>query len=164
MGNQGSVILHPKKGVNPRMTCCIKCGKDVGIVLLGIKDYYYDCKTCNIRSIGSKKCMKCNQEGAMNVKQLADNEKIACEICPECLEAKKQADEEVLKGGIYWTCVKCHSFGCIKAGSNYAIEIRKNAGLDIPDETPNGPVYQKVAVELGEKTCPVCLERSDNKK
>jgi len=35
----GSIRLHPEKGVNPRLGCCMRCGKDVnGLVLIGTRE------------------------------------------------------------------------------------------------------------------------------
>ena len=55
-----SLRLHRTEGVNPRMTACGRCGKDVGVALIGALDKKFICGSCNTVSYGSRHCIPCD--------------------------------------------------------------------------------------------------------
>jgi hypothetical protein len=145
--------IHPKKGVNPRMSCCFKCGKDVGIVLLGVHEKKYQCNSCDLMHIGGipKNGMcPCGSYSLTDRGKIGEYEKIPSEICPKCEAIDKEMKSIVADGGIYWKCKDCKSDGAIKKDHPICAEVRKE--LDIPAPKSCGVELSK------EKGCPVCNE------
>ena len=161
----GKITLHPEKGLAPHLSVCRKCGKDVGVVLCGIRDFVDICKSCGFRAYGGldKKTTACpgcgggwhssNPRGSKGYgrRTLTDSEKIPCDICDECAKKQKECDEAVAAGGVYWKCAKCKSEGAIKPSSPLAAAVREQLGV------PEGPC----GVELTEKECPVCTVQTN---
>ena len=147
------IMLHRKKGLNPRMTCCRNCGKDVGIALLGVKEYFYKC-SCGASCFGGKpergkKCPKC---GSLNSYErdriIEDHERLPIELCKNCQKKEKAAADEVKKGGIYWRCKDCGSAGVIKSGHPLSVKVREQLKVLVPK--PCGIEFSKAYM------CPVC--------
>lgn len=141
------LTLHKEKGVNPRMTTCRQCGKDVGLVLLGVQDFCTTCPRCDVKLIGGGKCPHCNEYGT-DRKPIGEHEKIPIEICNDCKKKNEECDEVVKSGGIYWRCVDCGSAGALKACSELAQAVREKLNILAPD--PCGIEFSK------ECNCPVC--------
>lgn len=150
-----SVILHPEKGLNPRVTVCMRCGKDVGLVLLGKNEKIYRCNKCHIVHIGKpnnsthfKGGYDCVRDGCTGTliyeRDCADHEKIACEICNDCAKEQEEHAEVVKNGGIYFKC-KCGATGVIKPSCELASLVREKTGIAAPDP---------VGIEL--EQCPGC--------
>ena len=99
----GSIELHSKKGVNPRVTVCRNCGKDVGIVLLGWREFITTCPSCHMALIGGGKCPKCKVSG-VNRREIPDHETLPIELCDDCQKKEEAAAEVVRQGGIFWRC------------------------------------------------------------
>lgn len=149
-----SIRLHHEKGLNPKLTCCRNCRKDVGIALPGADDGVYQClsSSCGIRSIGRPRdnsCPKCRNSIRLE-RRLDEFEKLYIELCPDC-EAKEDAcAAEVKKGGVFWKCKDCGSAGALKAEVPLAKAVRKQSGIATPN--PIGIEFSK------EEMCPVCSE------
>ena len=149
----GGVLLHDEKGVNPRITTCRGCGKDVGLILLGRKEGIYKCTNCNAvwiggRSMRDKKC--CSNPHTSFERKIGENEKLPIGLCDDCAKAQSDADAAVAAGGIYWKCSKCHSEGAIRLheGTEGIIkDVRER--LEVP-EGPCGLEFD------GEPNCPIC--------
>ena len=140
------VTLHPTKGANPFITTCRYCGKEVGLVLLGIRDYIDTCKRCGTSHIGGMEkqvCMKCEDVQSFDRRRLKYGETIPSDLCPECKLKLEATNKLVAEGGIYFKC-KCGSMGAIKADAPIAKMVRERS------QTPTGPV----GVNLD--SCPGC--------
>lgn len=128
------ITLHPTEGVNPRITCCVKCGEEIGIALLGIKDQVITCADCGTQNIGAsygEKCGVCKERLSQfkdKKRKIEQNEKIPGGLCDSCREEKERHEELVRLGGIFWRCQSCNSCGVIKR-SAYSLEIKKNLGF-----------------------------------
>ena len=143
--------LHKDKGVNPRVTCCSNCGKDVGLVLLGAHDRMYECR-CGAKLIGTKKCPHCNATGHCNdLGPVPEHEKLGIELCDDCEKAIKACNEEVKKGGVFWRCTLCGASGAFSAGSEIAPAIREKMGVEPP---------KACGVEYNDN-CPVCIKKGE---
>lgn len=147
------LLLHNKKGVNPRLTVCCRCGKDVGIALLGAHEGLWECPH-KVSSIGGRpKVVKdelecgCTPRDFHKVRDLDEHEKLAIEICDECVKLQRAADAEVKRGGIYWHCSSCGSAGAIKAEHPMSKDVR--AHMKIAPPNPCG-------VEFSKNECPQC--------
>lgn len=130
------MLLHKEKGLNPKMTYCPRCRKETDeIVLLGNRNNVLTCPWCGTRNYGSTtkdSCGACkNSLQSAEVKEIGEFERVPGSLCDECQQELKEFDEEVKKGGIYWRC-KCGAMGVIKASSEYAQEVRREAGIPAP--------------------------------
>lgn len=148
MKTNGSIQLHPKKGLNPRMGVCPWCGKDNGeVMLVGIQDGVYEC--CGTTFYGKPeggRCPKCHS--VLNrVRTLRESEKIPGGLCDECKARDEATKKAVEEGGIFWKCSKCGSWGAIKKSAPLAGAVRKEMKIAAP--APCG-------VEFTEMECPVC--------
>ena len=149
MNNENSLMLHPERGINPRMMVCECCGKDAGIVLLGIHEKVYKCVDCGQLHIGKPPlgCQRCKS----NVKYdrvLNEYERIPNGLCDDCKNKKNECDEVVKEGGVYWRCKKCGSTGAIKKENELSKIVREKLGVETP---------KPCGVELDE--CPACDNR-----
>lgn len=151
---EGDITLHPKLGVNPRMTICVRCGGDGReLVLLGERNYVTTCPHCGINAIGSKpseKCPKCGKKMAGGKKrELGDHEKIPAGLCEKCEKEVEESKGEIQRGGVHVKC-KCGMTGVIKAYHPMAKEARDHFNLH------NG---EPCGVEVDR--CPLCEKGHD---
>ena len=158
---EGSIALHPEKGVNPRLTICRRCGKDVGIAMFGRINHKYTCSSCGcihygppdrvrLPVIDRRACQKCGEGFGTHWKKevIDEHEKIPIEVCDDCIEKQKASDDAVKAGGIYWRCEDCGSEGAIIAEHDLSKHVRKE--MDIEPPKPCG-------VALNRKYgCPIC--------
>jgi len=155
-----TIYLHPTKGVNPRLTICRNCGKDVGVALLGSREGLYTCTSCGTHSIGGRPgkdrpghlgssiCPKCEaSDSYVRERSIEDGEKLPIELCDECKKLEDDTAQMVREGGVYFKCAKCGSAGAIKGTHELAIEVRKKLEVEAP---------KPCGIEFDEKTCPVC--------
>lgn len=150
MTKDKGIRLHPTKGVNPKMTVCRGCGKDVGIALIGAEDWIYKCKDCGANFIGRPDPgVPCRKEHHTieKVREIGEHEKLPIELCDECAKKEEAAANAVKEGGVFWRCTDCGSNGAILAESPMAIAVRKQLNIKAPN--PCG-------VEFSKKDCPVC--------
>lgn len=148
--------LHPDKGVNPRISCCKQCGKDVGVIMLGAHDYMTRCPACEITLIGLRKCPQCNSRG-VDEAPIEEHIKLPVELCDDCDKMNAEHRAIVEAGGVGWRCSDCGSEGVIRAESELAKEVRKKLKVEPPKAC--GVEFNK------EEGCPVCsvpLEPSDD--
>lgn len=156
-----SIELDREKGVNPRVTICVDCGKDVGVALLGRHDGLYKCRDCGGLSVGGKphknrpghlgfsECPKCGAHDSYEwVGKIPEHEKLPIERCDECAAKQKAADDEVKAGGVYWKCEDCQSRGAIRAEAPLSKAVREKTGISPPD--PVGVQFSK------DHDCPAC--------
>jgi len=156
-----SIHLHPDKGLNPRMTSCRNCGKDIGLVLLGIYEYKRICNNCGTINYGissNSPCGKCGHRDFSSPIKIEDHEKIPCELCDECGKRLDDAEKAVREGGVHWRCKKCKSEGAVKH-SEYAMEIRKaTQDREKDDKNYTEPDSEGKWLPCGIEweNCPVC--------
>lgn len=141
------IRLHPEKGVNPRLTVCRACGKDVGLVLLGAHDYVTTCPSCNKKLIGGGKCPKCHVMGVNKVR-LPGGLSLPIELCDDCQKKHEETVAAVKDGGIFWRCTDCGSEGAIRKNAPLAQEVRTKMGIEPPGLC--GIEFNK------NERCPVC--------
>ena len=162
----GSILLHPTKGVNPKLTICQWCGGDAPeLALIGRHDSIYKCNDCDMKLYGGKslykqKCPKCGQTGRWTFdRKIGDYERLPggpCDTCKKKIEAqnKRMADSEaeVAAGGIFWKCEKCGSEGAIKRTHPICAAVRKQM---------NKPTPERCGVAMTPEECPVCNGEMD---
>lgn len=149
---KGDLTLHPKLGVNARMTTCLACGADTPeLVMLGKHNHVTTCPSCGIKCYGVTtrgSCLRCKSSlKGGETRELADGEKVPGGLCSACEETRKQVEELVAAGGVHFRCKSCGSAGVIKAEHQIAIDTRDHYGFH------NG---EPCGVELPE--CPQCLK------
>lgn len=145
--SKDTILLHPKKGLNPRLTCCYHCGKETNeILLLGASDYTHKC-SCGINFIGKKqdKCPRCNAFSNSS-EIIGEYEKVASGLCDDCKKEIETFKEIVEEGGAYWRCISCGRCGVIKK-NEFTDNLRKEKNIPIPN--PIGVKFDK---------CQVCRE------
>ena len=151
------LILHPEKGVNPRLTFCMQCGGDgEDLIMLGANESKYTCPECGCVHYGrpdKRQCGQCGQHfhrDNWRREKIGEYEKLpASRPCALCREKNEECAKVVAEGGIHWRCKDCGSAGAIRAASELAIDIRKQMGIEAP--APCG-------VEFDKKSCPACSE------
>lgn len=156
---KGDIYLHPEKGVNPFLTCCYGCGKDIGLLMVGKNDDVYRCDRCGLMHIGrpdgsrstfgnSIDCPRPGCTGALHFeRKLRDGEKVPCDLCDDCRKTKEEAEATVAAGGAYFRCESCGTVGTLSADSELVIATRKEhnilppapLGLNLP-HCPRCPV------------------------
>jgi len=147
--------LHQEKGVNPRITVCKQCGKDVGVALLGSNESVYECNNCGVNHIGGrpKEC-PCGERYQFTKKRnIGDTEKLPVELCDSCKEEAELHNKLVEEGGIYWRCAKCRSHGVVKKES----ELSKKVRAELTCEPP-----ALCEVEF-DGDCPACQNKEHDK-
>lgn len=146
------ILLHPTKGVNPRMTQCPRCGgPGEEIILLGRLDMKFTCARCHQVSYGARHCLneKC-QSSHGTQEPIEEHERLPGGLCKAC-EAKQAAvDAMVQAGGAYFRCKRCKSEGAIKADVPLVIALRERYGVVAPNP---------IGVEL--EMCPHCHDAED---
>jgi hypothetical protein len=145
-----SIRLHPEKGLNPRMSCCAQCGKDVGVVLLGAYDSLYKCRNCQRPHVGppTGPC-RCGapRHRVERDRKIGEDEKLPVELCDECTAHREALEAHVRAGGIFWNCEDCSNSGVIKETSQLARQVRTHLGIDAP---------ALCGVTFTKDNCPVC--------
>jgi hypothetical protein len=146
-----SIPLHPKLGVNPRLTVCRRCGGNTNeLVLLGNRNKVMKCTSCNALNYGSRasdKCSACSQRSLELDHELSDAERVpAMAPCDACAKELDEHAAVVADGGIYFRCADCRASGVIKK-SPFADAVRAAHGLEAP--APCG-------VEFTKADCPKC--------
>jgi hypothetical protein len=137
------VTLHRDKGVNPFLTICRACGKDVGLVLVGVREWVDTCDKCGMKHYGgadNRECKGCKEHGAtFTRRKLEEREKIPIEICDDCRKSEKDFDEkleamarkEAPNGAILFRC-KCGNKGLIGGHAEIAKLVREKLNIKPP--------------------------------
>ena len=156
--SEPSIKLHKSKGLNQRMTVCMDCGKDVGVVLLGAAGYLFKCTACGKTTYGvykhTTRCPQCKTLGGPP-EEIPDDFVMPSEVCDGCKVKRKEfhdmATEAAETGGIIAVCRKCHARMVVSGESELAKEVRKKA-----------PAPKVVATEVPD--CPNCRpkEKTDD--
>lgn len=151
--SKDTILLHPEKGLNPKMTCCYRCGKETNeILLLGISDYKHKCK-CGLDFIGKRKdkCPKCKTFSTSS-EVIGEFERIASGLCDDCKKEIETFKTIVEEGGVYWKCTGCGNHGVIKK-NEFTDNLRKKQNIPIPN--PVGVEFDKCSVckEINNENC-----------
>jgi hypothetical protein len=150
---EGSILLHPTKGVNPRLCFCPHCMRDGDIIMLGAREYGGRCPSCNMLHIGIRnepetKCTSCGHQG-LQIMPIPDEARIPV-ICDECRAGLQKAKELLDAGGCEWRCEDCNRSGIIEHTHPIAEALRKSH-----------PPGQR-GVILTKAECPFCTEGAPN--
>lgn len=150
--DKDSIMLHPEKGLNPHMTLCRTCGKEVGIALLGETDSLFLCESCG-KMVADKRskrtCPRCKGR-LIYKKPIDDFDKFPWEECDECRTAREAEQAEhakvVAEGGVYFRCKDCKVTGVIRP-NDFTQQVRAQANIAPPNP---------VGVEFTKDDCPQC--------
>lgn len=145
-----SIVLHPKLGVNPRLTFCPKCGGDSNsLVMLGIKNYVDTCPQCDAKLYGGAdrmhdgdlsnnwRCGRCGHRDSSsafssNRRELGEHEKVPGDLCKNCKEfystLHKAAHEN---NGCGVVCERCGSRFVVHGGSPFVKKMRDDNAMPI---------------------------------
>jgi len=145
-----SILLHPKKGLNPRVTICRNCGESIGVALLGLADSVFTCDTCHMTVVDKRSKIKCPVDkcnGRLVFKEiLSEYTKLPWDLCDKCKQDQDERNKVVAEGGVYFRCKDCHATGAIKP-NEFTIRVRSHANIEPP---------KPVGVEFSKYDCPVC--------
>lgn len=146
------IRLHKTLGLNPRLTVCYVCGKELAdIALLGDQNFLWHCNDCDINFIGkekTRKCVQCKRTHIERVRELDKFEKIPLGLCEQCQKLKDEAAKAVAEGGVYWHCKTCGSSGALTRDNPIAPLVRESLQVRPPE--PCG-------VEVS--NCPACAQK-----
>jgi len=146
---QGSVLMHKTKGVNPRGTICPKCRRLGPQVMMGLSDHFGICTACKTMNIGlppgETACRDCSGK-LVEVGPIPDDALLP-QYCPACAEDIATSQKMVAEGGVIWECRDCHNSGAFSGEHPISELTRKETGCPSPE--PCG-------VTLSEENCPVC--------
>jgi len=132
----GSIPLHPKRGIDPHLTFCRRCGGDGPELVVGhMKKCEIDGKTFySYPGYQARQLLKEQgySEYAGTWVDLEDNEKMPSRTpCDACLKEIKLHKEVVAGGGVYWKCNQCHQRGVIKK-SPFSDNVRAVGKIEAP--------------------------------
>jgi rubrerythrin len=152
MVSSGDITLSKDRGINPRMSTCVRCGSDgTTLALIGDSDHLFDCRACGKKVLGKKrqrKCPGCGVKGSLAYdRRLGESEPIPMGLCQTCEDSDKELEEVVKEGGVYWKCADCDRSGALRAQSQLAQAVRKQLGVEAPN--PAGCEFTK-------DDCPAC--------
>lgn len=159
----GSITLHPKKGVNPHLTYCPRCGGEGReLVLLGNHDCKTLCEHCGTMNFGTRKggtCGKCGKKMYNSkTEEIGDHEKLPGSLCEKCEKEIEQHDQIVAEGGVYFRCRDCKKNGVIRK-SDFADAVRRAHGLTEPKEDG---AFPPCGVEFSQSEgCPACGQKEE---
>lgn len=140
-----SVQLHPTLGLNPRITICPACKKDVGLVLLGKHDKCTICEECGQRHYGDphrRSCVRCKSQ-RLRHEVVPEHEKIEADFCNDCLALRTAMHETLEDGGLLVVCEKCGSQSALPKDHSVTVELRKEH-----------PTEKKLGIKI--ESCPMC--------
>jgi len=154
----GSIRLHKTKGLNPRLTRCMDCGKDVGVALLGATDYMYKCRSCGKTTVGvfkhTSKCPQCEMAGG-STEEVPEFAPLPMELCDDCVKKRKEFHDTLVEaaktGGVAAKCLNCRAQMVVAGSSELAKDTRKRSKIAAPG---------LVGVEVPE--CPNCRAKPAN--
>ena len=141
-----SILLHPTKGVNPRLGACRHCGKSTSVILLGKNENKDTCDECGCvhyggaerGSRGRRECKACGSDRLTRT-AIEEHEQLFVDKCDECLEFEANCVKAIAEnpGSVLYMCEKCGSEGVVRAESEFAKLIRKHF-KDVPLDKPCG--------------------------
>lgn len=148
------ITLHPKLGVNPRLTFCPRCGGDAReLMLIGANDSVYQCRVCHLTHYGrpdkGRDCVneKCHGQFEF-VRKLDDHEKLPGGLCEKCEAEDNTFKAIVAEGGIYWQCEKDKRHrGVLRATAELSGKVRTKLGVAAP---------QPCGIAFTGDECPAC--------
>jgi hypothetical protein len=143
------MIIDPTK--EHRRTYCPRCKKDSEELLVyDAAMMLYVCPVCSMKYYGGLPgtCQKCgNSTYGVIGRPLDELEKIP-NLCHDCEVELRDWEDEVKRGGIFFTCKRCSRSGVIHAKADFAKRFRSQVGITAPN---------LCGVEL--EICPECRKR-----
>jgi hypothetical protein len=146
-----SIDLHPKLGLNPRLTYCPNChGEGRGIVLLGNKNFRGECSEHGTMWAIGPRTKKCLVKGCGRTltehRELEEGERVADHsLCEGCEAASEAVRKELEAGGLPTRCRRCGTEGVMRITPETREVIEK-----IRAEGYGGVVVED---------CPLCQEK-----
>lgn len=145
-----SIKISKKKGLNPVILQCPRCGKPGQELLLLGSAKVYECRTCEQQIVGKrpKECPQCHGKSfaALGEYDSLTNKKLNSQnICEECKKELETWEKEIKSGGLRIICEECKMEGILKAG-HPIIEKFKKSG--------HNPLKEGLAISA--KICPIC--------
>lgn len=145
------LVLHPTKGLNPKLTFCPRCHSDgPELILVGVHDKVYKCEDCKTAHIGRPpqgRCQNCKSYAVHFERNLGELERLPGDLCETCKKELAVFKAEVVKGGVYWRCKDCAQNGVIKTSAPLAAQVRAQMHIEVP---------QECGVEFDARDCPAC--------
>ncbi len=153
----GSIRLHEKLGVNPKLIKCLNCNDDTGTLALIGTATVKECVSCKKAWCPDSK-LRHSPCCDADLKVVPQGESIytgeICDNCKKAAEGERAAHKAlVVAGGIYWRCADCHQSGVIRASSKFAADIRAIHGIEPPGEC---------GVEFTKADCPICGPKEES--
>lgn len=153
----GSIRLHEKLGVNPKLTFCPRCGGDAReLILVGADDGVYKCRECDITvfGYGLGTCPGCNSANRTlsKIRTMEEHERLPGSPCEKCEKEINEHRAVVEAGGVYFKCTDCGVEGVIRGTAQLAKDARKELKVEAPK--PCGVEFSK------KQGCPKCGEDS----
>jgi len=143
----GNIPLHPKRGLDPHLTFCPRCGGDANDLTIGhlrrveLIDNWgrsYDPKQYAYanRGEGTRRVIQELEKANRRFRDWQDvpeGERVPSNgPCDKCEAELVEHKALVAAGGIYWNCNSCSQSGVIKAQSELAKAVRRHAGIEAP--------------------------------
>ena len=134
-----NIPLHPKRGLDPHLTYCQRCGGEASELTVGdvrkITNTGEGTDHGKVAYANRGETRKLADKLGWNnysVDEIPEGERLpASEPCEGCREELAKFKAVVEDGGVYWSCKECHQSGVIKP-SDYANAVRKSAGVEKP--------------------------------
>lgn len=153
----GQIPINPKKGLDPRLTFCGRCGCDTNELIVGDNRLMENSEgqkaiapRGQTRSVAKKLGW-----GHYTVTEVPEGRLPATEPCDSCNAELIEWNEIAKAGGVYFQCDECKCSGMIKP-SEYATVLREYTGTG-PDD-PCGVTFETCKMHTANQ------DDSDNKK
>lgn len=141
------VPIDNKRGLDPHMTFCPRCGNEsdkitIGVIMEGtLQDgrKVYANRGQTSKTVKQLKKQGINQH--ITWEEITDPYKKipATQPCEKCLAEISEHKKIVSDGGVYWRCIQCNLHGVIKAGE-FARAVRETHKLT--NNEPCGVEFQ----------------------
>lgn len=145
--NNSRIPIHPKRGLDPHLTYCLRCGGETNELTIGhlklatLRDgrkffYNYGKKKQALADIGVF------ESDVIDTRDVEEYEKVpASQPCDACQKEIALHKEEVRKGGVYFRCKECGKSGVIRAEAEFSKMVREEGHIAPPD--PIGVEFDK---------------------
>lgn len=143
------IPIDPKRGLDPRLCYCTRCGNDTGSLSVGdVRKAELDNGQVVYASRGKgQKNVSAQLKRQGYIKRLSwqrldDNEKVPdTGFCESCRKELEEWAELVKEGGVYFRCGECKANGVIHPHTEVSETIRKHMGIEPPK--PCGVEFQR---------------------
>ncbi len=153
-----NIPINPKKGLDPRLTYCGRCGCETNEIIIGdnrLMENTDGQKALAPRGQTTQIARKLGWDH-YTVNEVPEGKLPATEPCDSCKAELIEWDEIAKAGGVYFRCDECKQSGMIKP-SDYATVLRKHTGTEPND--PCGVTFETCRMHTTEDQ-----DDSDDKK